>query len=79
MTLTAPGCAVAGAIKEEVERKLARLPGVREVRVELVFDPPWEPGRMTEAARLQLGLDADFGGRNASSGSSALPIWKPGK
>ena len=79
MTLTAPGCALAGAIKEEVERKLARLPGVREVRVELVFDPPWEPGRMTEAARLQLGLDADFGGRNASSGSSGLPIWKPGK
>jgi Fe-S cluster assembly protein SufD len=79
MTLTAPGCAMAGAIKEEVERKLARLPGVREVRVELVFDPPWEPGRMTEAARLQLGLDADFGGRNATSGSLVLPIWKPGK
>ena len=79
MTLTAPGCALAGAIKEEVERKLARLPGVREVRVDLVFDPPWEPGRMTEAARLQLGLDADFGGGDANSGSSGLPIWKPGK
>lgn len=79
MTLTAPGCAMAGAIKEEVERKLSRLPGVKEVRVELVFDPPWEPGRMTEAARLQLGLDADFGGRSSGSGSSVLPIWKPGK
>ncbi|MGC2210425.1 MAG: Fe-S cluster assembly protein SufD [Candidatus Korobacteraceae bacterium] len=79
MTLTAPGCAVAGAIKEEVERKLARLPGAREVRVELVFDPPWQPSRMTEAARLQLGFDADFGGRKANSNSSELPIWKPGK
>jgi Fe-S cluster assembly protein SufD len=79
MTLTAPGCAMAGALKEEVERKLARLPGVREVSVEVVFDPPWEPGRMSEAARLQLGLDADFGGGHSNSGSSVLPIWKPGR
>ena len=79
MTLTAPGCAMAGAIKEEVERKLARLPGVREVSVEVVFDPPWDKSRMTEAARLQLGFDMDFGGRGANPPSSALPIWKPGK
>jgi FeS assembly protein SufD len=79
MTLTAPGCAMAGAIKDEVERKLARVPGIREVRVELVFDPPWQPSRMTEAARLQLGLDADFGSSNVNSGSLVLPIWKPGK
>jgi Fe-S cluster assembly protein SufD len=79
MTLTAPGCAMAGAIKDEVERKLARLPGVKEVSVEVVFDPPWEPGRMSEAAKLQLGFDTDFGGRNSTSGSSVLPIWKPGR
>ena len=57
MTLTAPGCGMADVLKADVERKLARLPGVKEVSVEVVFDPPWDPGRMTEAAKLQLGLD----------------------
>jgi metal-sulfur cluster biosynthetic enzyme len=59
MTLTAPGCAMSDVIKAEVERKLARLPEVSEVRVEVVFDPPWDKSKMSEAAKLQLGFD-DF-------------------
>jgi metal-sulfur cluster biosynthetic enzyme len=74
MSLTAPGCGMAGVLKEDVERKLSRLPCATEVSVEVVFDPPWEPGRMSEAAKLQLGLDLDF-----SPPSSVLPIWKPGR
>jgi len=60
MTLTAPGCAMSDVIKAEVERKLASLPEVREVRVEVVFDPPWDKSKMSEAAKLQLGFDADY-------------------
>jgi probable FeS assembly SUF system protein SufT len=74
MTLTAPGCGMAGVLKEDVEHKLSRLPGVKEVSVEVVFDPPWEPGRMSEAAKLQLGFDLDF-----SPSPSPLPVWKPGR
>lgn len=57
MTLTAPGCPMAGAIQTEVERKLAAIPGVRAVKVEIVFDPPWDKSKMSEAARLHLGFD----------------------
>ena len=60
MTLTAPGCSMSDVIKAEVERKLAALPGVREVKVEVVFDPPWDKSRMSEAAKLHLGFDSDF-------------------
>ncbi len=56
MTLTAPGCGVGPMIVEDVKRKVEALPGVREARVELVFEPPWDQSRMTEAARLALGL-----------------------
>ena len=61
MTLTAPGCAMSDVIKAEVERKLAALPEVREVQVDVVFDPPWDKSRMSEAAKLQLGFDMDYG------------------
>lgn len=57
MSLTAPGCGMGNVLKSDVETKLARLPTVREVHVEVVLDPPWGPARMSEAARLQLGLD----------------------
>jgi metal-sulfur cluster biosynthetic enzyme len=50
---------MSNVLKADVERKLLRLPEVSEARVEVVFDPPWNPGRMSEAARLQLGLDLD--------------------
>jgi FeS assembly SUF system protein len=56
MTLTSPACPVAGALPEEVRQKVAAVPGVKDARVELVWDPPWDMSRMSEAARLQLGL-----------------------
>lgn len=61
MSLTAPGCGMSDVLKADVEKKLARLPEVKEVRVQVVFDPPWNPGRMSEAAKLQLGFDLDYG------------------
>ena len=57
MSMTAPGCGMGNVLKADVESKLARLPDVKEVYVEIVFDPPWGPDRMSEAARLQLGFD----------------------
>lgn len=56
MTLTAPGCGMGAVLVAEVRQRLLRLPGVREVEVRLVFDPPWDRNRMSEAARLKLGL-----------------------
>jgi FeS assembly SUF system protein len=56
MTLTAPGCPVAGSILAEVKRKVEAIPEVPAVEVELVWDPPWTRDRLSEAARLQLGL-----------------------
>ncbi|MGB5285819.1 MAG: DUF59 domain-containing protein [Polyangiales bacterium] len=56
MTLTAPACPVAGAIVEEVAEKSGRVEGVSTSHVELVWDPPWTPDRMTEAAKLELGM-----------------------
>jgi len=57
MSLTAPGCGMGNVLKSDVETKLAKLPTVREVHVEVVLEPAWGPARMSEAARLQLGLD----------------------
>jgi len=57
MSMTAPGCGMGNVLKADVENKLAHLPGVKEVHVEIVFDPPWGPARMSEAAKLQLGFD----------------------
>jgi FeS assembly SUF system protein len=56
MTLTAPACPVAGAMPRMVEDAVAQVEGVGAVRVELVWDPPWTRDRMTEEARLQLGM-----------------------
>ena len=55
MTLTAPGCGMGQVLKDDIEFKLRTIPGVEEVEVELVFDPPWTPERMTEAAQLEIG------------------------
>ena len=57
MSMTAPGCGMGDVLKADVEGKLSRLPEVKEVQVEIVFEPPWGPERMSEAARLQLGFD----------------------
>ncbi len=57
MTLTSPMCPVAGTLPGEVESKIRGVEGVSEVKVELVWDPPWSMEKMTEEARLQLGID----------------------
>jgi probable FeS assembly SUF system protein SufT len=72
MSLTAPGCGMSDVLKADVERKLARLPEVKAVRVEVVFDPPWSPARMSEAAKLQLGFDLDYDG----SSRGTFPILR---
>ena len=56
MTLTSPMCPVAGSLPVEVENKVAAIDGVTQAKVDLVWDPPWDPDRMTEAARLALGM-----------------------
>ncbi len=56
MTLTAPGCPAAGYLPGEVEDKISLVPGVKGVKVEVVWDPPWDKERMSEAAKLQLGF-----------------------
>jgi FeS assembly SUF system protein len=56
MTLTSPACPVAGALPADVRAKVQAVPGVRSATVELVWDPPWDKSRMSEAAQLQLGL-----------------------
>jgi FeS assembly SUF system protein len=57
MTLTAPNCPVAGSLPAEVERAVRAVPGVTDVKVELTFDPPWSKDRMSEAAKLALGIE----------------------
>lgn len=59
MSMTAPGCGMGDVLKADIARRLSALPEVSEVHVQIVFDPPWHPGLMTEAAKLQLGLDLD--------------------
>ena len=56
MTLTAPGCGMGDILASEVDAKVRALPGVRDVNVELVFDPPWELRMLPESARPSLGL-----------------------
>ena len=59
MTLTAPGCPVAQSLPREVQSKVEALPGVTSARVDVVWDPPWDRTKMSDAAKLALGLD-DF-------------------
>lgn len=68
MSMTAPGCGMGDVLRADIERKLSQLPDVREVHAQIVFDPPWHPGRMSDAAKLQLGLDLDSG--------SQLPMYR---
>ena len=56
MTLTAPGCGMGEILVDDAKDKLERIPTVREARVELVFDPPWDQSMMSEVARLQTGM-----------------------
>ena len=56
MTLTAPGCGMGDILVQDVQEKIAIVPTVESVNVELVFDPPWNQTMMSEDARLQLGM-----------------------
>ena len=56
MTLTSPGCPVAGVLVQQVHDSLRRLSGTSTVRTELIWEPPWSKDRLTEAARLALDL-----------------------
>ena len=56
MTLTAPGCPVAGEMPGWVEDAVKKVEGVRSVRAELVFDPPWDPSKMSDEAKLSLNM-----------------------
>ena len=68
MGMTAPGCGMGDVLRADIERKLSQLPEVRQVHAEIVFDPPWHPSRMSDAAKLQLGLDLDS--------SSPFPVYR---
>jgi FeS assembly SUF system protein len=56
MTLTSPMCPVAGSLPGDVEARLRVIPGVTDCRVEVTWEPPWGPDKMTEAAKLQLNM-----------------------
>jgi FeS assembly SUF system protein len=57
MTLTAPNCPVAGSLVADVKAKVAAVPGVTDIDVQLTWDPPWTKDRMSEAAKLELNMD----------------------
>jgi metal-sulfur cluster biosynthetic enzyme len=56
MTLTAPGCGMGNIIAAEAREKILELPGVKEANVELVWDPPWNPGLISDEAKHKLGI-----------------------
>ena len=56
MTLTTPHCPVAESMPAEVEMRVAAVHGIREAEVHLVWDPPWDPAKMSDEARLELGM-----------------------
>ena len=56
MTLTSPYCPAIQTLPEEIEEKLRNVAGVSDVHIRVVWDPPWDPSRMTEAAKLELGM-----------------------
>jgi FeS assembly SUF system protein len=57
MTLTSPMCPVAESLPPEVEEKVRGIAGVTDVKIDLVWEPPWSPSLMSEAARLELGME----------------------
>jgi FeS assembly SUF system protein len=57
MTLTSPACPVAGTLPGEVQRKVETVDNVVSAKIDLVWEPPWDKDRMSEAAKLQLGID----------------------
>jgi metal-sulfur cluster biosynthetic enzyme len=59
MTLTAQGCSMGGQIAAEAEQKLLEIPGIIDAKVEIVWEPPWEPSLMSPEAKKTLGMPAD--------------------
>ncbi len=57
MTLTTIGCPLFGQIQKEIEDRVMELDGIEDIKINLTFDPPWDVSKMTEDARIQLGLD----------------------
>lgn len=57
MTLTSPMCPVAGSLPIEVQERVKSIPGVSSVQVDLVWEPPWSPDMLSEAAKLELGIE----------------------
>lgn len=56
MTFTSPMCPMGDVIKKDIERRVATVPGIKKISIEIVWEPPWDQTRMSEAAKLQLGL-----------------------
>lgn len=56
MTLTAPGCGMGEVLRADAQGKILRIPGIKQADIELVWSPPWDQSRMSEAAKLQLGI-----------------------
>ncbi len=56
MSMTAPGCGMGDVLREDAQAKVETLPGVTEVDVEIVWDPPWDLSRLSDEARLQQGI-----------------------
>lgn len=56
MTLTSPNCPAVQSLPAEIESKVRSVSGVNDVKIDLVWEPPWDPSKMSEAARLQLGM-----------------------
>ncbi|NTW89885.1 MAG: metal-sulfur cluster assembly factor [Candidatus Moranbacteria bacterium] len=56
MTLTTMGCPLFPVMQKDIEDRLLELPGVEDVKIELTFDPPWTPDRMTEETKIRLGF-----------------------
>ena len=56
MTLTAPGCGMGPMIASDAQQKILQLPGVSEANVDLVWDPPWDPSRISDEAKQKLGI-----------------------
>ena len=55
-TLTAPGCGMGQILKVDIQNKIRTVPGVKEVEVELVWDPPWDQSRISEPGKIELGI-----------------------
>ena len=78
MTLTTPACPVAGILPGQVETRVKALEGVSDATVELVWDPPWTPDKMSEAAKLQLNMDTAPSPRPSQSFFNVNTPPKPG-